>query len=228
MEKKSFLSAFICSLFLVACEQTDWRDSSRTEQEGFVFRLQTASYDNACVEEKSRSLSVQKTDYDRVEWYVTDDEGKVVENLKGMYEPASAELHLEGLKKGEYNLLLLGIRGQGEEDGAVIHRLRDETDEWITFPSDLRRPLSAEYFYSRTPFSVNAVKGPAGEEETVAFSQNVMLRRIVGRVDFSLSFNNVYVRNAVVSQKVRLEEGRFYTGLSGNGNYVGETGRFAQ
>ena len=64
MEKKSFLSAFICSLFLVACEQTDWRDSSRTEQEGFVFRLQTASYDNACVEEKSRSLSVQKTDYD--------------------------------------------------------------------------------------------------------------------------------------------------------------------
>ena len=228
MEKKSFLSAFICSLFLVACEQTDWRDSSGTEQEGFVFRLQTASYDNACVEEKSRSLSVQKTDYDRVEWYVTDDEGKVVENLKGMYEPASAELHLEGLKKGEYNLLLLGIRGQGEEDGAVIHRLRDETDEWITFPSDLRRPLSAEYFYSRTPFSVNAVKGPAGEEETVAFSQNVMLRRIVGRVDFSLSFNNVYVRNAVVSQKVRLEEGRFYTGLSGNGNYVGETGRFAQ
>ena len=56
MEKKSFLSAFICSLFLVACEQTDWRDSSRTEQEGFVFRLQTASYDNACVEEKKPFL----------------------------------------------------------------------------------------------------------------------------------------------------------------------------
>ena len=220
MKKKSLLIAFVCGLFLMACERADWTDSFGSETEGIVFRLRTASYENG---DDSRSLSLRQADCDRVEWYVADEEGNVVENIKGLYDISAAELRLEGLKEGDYALLLIGVKGNEQIDGAVIHPLRHQSDEWITFPSDLHRPLSAEYFYSKTPFSVRTVQGPDGKEETAFLSEDVTLRRIIGRVDFSFSYNNEYVRHAVVSRKVRLDGARFYTGLSGEGNFFGES-----
>ncbi|HJC92918.1 MAG TPA: hypothetical protein H9752_01595 [Candidatus Phocaeicola excrementigallinarum] len=219
MRRKSFLIAFICSLFLVACEQTDQTDNRGEPRGGLVFRLRTAGYES----EEGRSVSVEKADYDRVEYYVTDEDGYVVDGIKSFYDPSAAELRLEGLREGEYHLLVLGIDGDWEWDRAVVRELRHQSDEWLAFPADLHRPLEAEYFYSLNPFRVTSATGPDGKEEGVTFSGDVVQRRIVGRADFSFSFNNEYVRHAVTGLKVRLDNVRFRTGFSGDGMFSGQS-----
>ena len=219
MRRKSFLIAFICSLFLVACEQTDQTDNRGEPRGGLVFRLRTAGYES----EEGRSVSVEKADYDRVEYYVTDEDGYVVDGIKSFYDPSAAELRLEGLREGEYHLLVLGIDGDWERDRAVVRELRHQSDEWLAFPADLHHPLEAEYFYSLNPFRVTSVTGSDEKEEGVTFSGDVVQRRIVGRADFSFSFNNEYVRHAVTGLKVRLDNVRFRTGFSGDGMFSGQS-----
>lgn len=219
MRKKSFFIAFICCLFLIACERTEWEGESAKGRNRIVFRLRTGDYEGG----DARVVPIDGGSCDRVEYYVTDRFGDVVDNFKSQYDPATSELYLEGLHEGEYNLLVLGIDGDMEQDGAVVHELEHQTDEWISFPSDLHRPLKAEYFYSQTPFAVTAVQGPDGEEEIASFSADVSLKRMVGRADFSFSFANEYVKNAVTSQKVQWGEVRFRTGFSGDGVFSGET-----
>lgn len=109
-----------------------------------------------------RSDLRQETGYDRVEFCVVDGSGSAVGGVKCLYDPAASEVRIEGLREGDYRLLVLGVRGDAEADGVTIRTIRREEDEWLSFPADLQRPLGAEYFHSRTPFSVVARKGPSG------------------------------------------------------------------
>ena len=73
----------------------------------------------------------------------------IASGLKGIYNHQNQEIKIEGLKEGEYELLILAIKGNLLDDGATIHPLKQKTDQWISFPSDLQKPLEAEYFYSK-------------------------------------------------------------------------------
>lgn len=103
----------------------------------------------------------------------------------------------------------------------TIRTIRSEEDEWLSFPADLQRPLGAEYFHSRTPFSVVARKGPSGTELEAVVEEEVIQHRIIGRTDFSFAFNNPYVETALQTRRVTLLAPRFRTGLTGGGLFAG-------
>ena len=186
---------------------------------GAVFHLSSAAYDDA----PTRGEALDEGSYDRVEFCVVDAAGAVVPNLKGRYDTATSELRIEGLHEGDYRLLVVGVRGDAAADGMSVHDIRHADEEWISFPADLHRPLGAEYFYSQTPFQVVVRSGADGHTEEVILADRAVQRRIVGRVDFSLTFRNPYVEAAFVGSRAELEECRFRTGLTGSGELTGES-----
>lgn len=201
-----------------SCTHDVWSDSGLPETpSGALFRLCGAEYDDA----ESRS-GLREGGYDRVEFCVVDASGEAVPNLKGRYDSATSELRIEGLHEGDYRLLVLGIRGDAAADGVTVRPIRHLDEEWLTFPETLDSPLAAEYFYSQTPFEVVVHEGADGHTEEVILAGEVVQRRIVGRVDFSLSFRNPYVGAAFVSSQVAIEPCRIRTGLTGGGELTGE------
>lgn len=213
---KRFL--WLSAVLLTACRADDPADGfSRPAAEGVAFRMSCAGYEDGNV----RSDLRQETGYDRVEFCVVDGSGSAVGGVKCLYDPAASEVRIEGLREGDYRLLVLGVRGNAEADGVTIRTIRREEDEWLSFPADLQRPLGAEYFHSRTPFSVVARKGPSGTELEAVVEEEVIQHRIIGRTDFSFAFNNPYVETALQTRRVTLLAPRFRTGLTGGGLFAG-------
>ena len=125
--------------------------------------------------------------YDHVEFFVSDaSDGGRVKGLKGFYDKETSSVVIEGLREGEYSLQILGIKGDSSADRASICDVSDVSDVWISFPEDLGRPLSAEYFYSSTPFSVGYVPGQGGSEAVADVQGNIVqhrFSRLVGEVN---------------------------------------------
>lgn len=213
---KRFL--WLSAVLLTACQADDPADGlPRPAAEGVSFRMSCAGYEDGNV----RSDLRQEAEYDRVEFCVVDGSGSAVGGVKCLYDPAASEVRIEGLREGDYRLLVLGVRGDAEADGVTIRTIRSEEDEWLSFPADLQRPLGAEYFHSRTPFSVVARKGPSGTELEAVVEEEVIQHRIIGRTDFSFAFNNPYVETALQTRRVTLLAPRFRTGLTGGGLFAG-------
>ena len=207
-----------CLLLLTAC-QSDPQDGPMPPSPagGFAFSLLCDGFEQG----STRSEQPSRAGYDKVAFSVIDAEGFAVDGLKGVYDPATSVLRLEGLREGDYRLLLLGIRGDEQADGVTIHTLRTIGDEWLSFPEDLRSPLQAEYFYSQTPFSVVATAGADGTELTVTGDREPVQQRIIGRTDFTFAYNNPYVETALLTQRVTLTAPRFRTGMTGDGAFTG-------
>lgn len=203
--------------FLAGCQQYDAAEPEQFHQATeLVVRLHSAEYDGT----PSRSDEAQQTSYDQVAVCVVDAaSGSKIEDTKSLYNPETSEIRIEGLHAGDYRLLLLGIRGDAAADGATIHPISHADDEWLSFPSDLQRPLEAEYFYSQTPFSVVAHSGAL----TVNVDQAIVQRRVIGRTDFTFAFNNPYVETSQISKRVTLIAPHFRTGLTGSGTFVGSS-----
>ena len=216
--KKSFWITFLCSLMLMACSREEWMDPSGAEGNRIVFALQRADYEG---EDVSSRLTSKDKMYDRVVFYVADEAGYVVSNLKGLYDVAASEIHIEGLQEGVYTLLVLGIRGDAGQDGASVHEIRHTADPWLVFPPQLSKPLEADYFYSQTSFSVNRQPGADGTEIIVSAPGRIVQHHIAGRVDFSFAFNNPYVRTAVSHKEVKWGKASFYTSFSADGSLSG-------
>ena len=161
--------------------------------------------------------------YDRVEFAVTDMDGNVVRNLKGVYDRNTSSINIEGLQAGSYRLLVLGILGDSADDGAVIHDISHASEQWLSFPENPDRSLSAEYFHSTTPFTVKTVSYEDGNGLVTDVSGNIVQKRIVGRIDIRHVFSGPYIESAVVSNGIILEAPRFYTGLSGDGVFSGKS-----
>lgn len=209
-----------CIVFLTACHNDTWRDTSpEISSNGIVFNLRYEGFDNMA----SRTASATSTSYSKVEFCVIDDSGFAVDGIKGLYDPSTSEIRLEGLREGDYRLLLLGIKGDESADGAMFNDIRYIDDEWLSFPSDINKPLAAEYFYSQTPFTVVSTPGAAGNELSVVTNTEIVQKRIVGRTDFSFIFNNPYVETALLSKTLNIEEPRFKTGFTGSGTFTGES-----
>lgn len=218
--KKSFLIVFLCGLILTACQQ-EWAVPSEMEESRIVFRLYDAAYEGETLNRQASVKNAGKM-YDRVEFYVVDEAGRVVSNLKGFYDASSSAIQVEGLQEGEYTLLVLGIKGDERQDEVSIRKLQSLSDLWLIFPEHLSRPLQADYFYSNTPFSVHKELGADGWETVVSAPSLVRQKRVAGRVDFSFAFRNPYVRTAVVHKSVDWSEASFFTALSGDGGLSGE------
>lgn len=177
--------------------------------------------------EPGSSLQTRTQDparYDHVEFFVCDAaEGNAVRGLKCLYDKETSVISIEGLREGEYMLQVLGIKGDSSADGAVINRISHVSDVWINFPEDLGRPLSAEYFYSSTPFSVEYVPGPDGSIASADIPGSIGQKRIVGRIDFNVEYSNPYIASAVISETAVLEGPRFYTGMAADGRFSGQS-----
>lgn len=212
-------------LLLVACERDERVPATPVkESDGAVFRLDAADYEDRPA---LRSAGL-RTNYDRVEFRVVDDaSGSTVPNLKGLYDPQSSVLRIEGLREGDYRLLVLGIRGDWEQDGVEVHPIGHVDEEWVSFPEDLGKPLVAEYFYSQTPFTVRVTTSAAGEVSSVVTGTQTSQQRIIGRADFDFTYANPYIRTALVSLRATLGGARFRTGMTGGGAFTGRSDELA-
>lgn len=216
---KKFLFMFVLAcVCLVGCEQEHdvW---TQEERNGIVFKLYNAGFQD----EKESRAAVETVDYDRLDFYIMNEQGEPVEGIKSMYNPLTKEIIAEGLRKGNYTLLVLGVKGNAAQDGATIATLHHITDQWLSFPADMDKPLGAEYFYAKAPFTVVVEETGRGEQEVITMEQEVTLRRIVGRMDIACKFNNLYVEHASSGSKLRLSNAVFYTSLSADGKYSGQT-----
>lgn len=216
----------LCSLLLVACNRNDeWESISGMQQKAeAVFKLFNVKYGA----DNSRTSDWEESRYDRLEFYIVDENGERITYVKGKYDAATSEIYVEGLHEGDYRLLVLGIKGDESQDRAEIFKPEHITDTWLKFPDDLQKPLEAEYFYSQTPFEVTVQQVDGGKQEIVAIRQDICLQRVVGRVDFLFDYVNPYVRYAVLDKNVAFDEVHFYTALSGDGVFSGESNGFLQ
>ncbi len=219
--KKIVWITFLCSLAFISCQQDEWTDPSQTAAGTPTVRLRSDRYENDGAH--TRQTTETDTPYDRVEFCVADENGTIINGVKAIYTPHNQEMKIEGLKEGEYELLILAIKGNPLNDGATIHPLKQKTDQWISFPSDLQKPLEAEYFYSKTPFSVSRHIAAGGHEYTVHLPAEIVQKRIIGRLDLNLLYNNEDVRTAATQKVLTLYTGTFYTAFTGNGEYAGQS-----
>ena len=208
-----------CLALLTGCRTDEMPTAGSPGSDAMSFRLQYVGYDN----QNSRSDLRQEADYDRVAFCVVDDSGTAVPGIKGQYNATSSEIRIEGLQEGSYRLLVLGVRGDAEADRATIREIARIDDQWLCFPSDLQQPLTAEYFYSQTPFRVVAQAGDRGYVLVPQMEEDPVQRRIIGRTDFEFSFNSLYVETALQSLSVRLDTPRFRTGFSADGTFDGSS-----
>lgn len=162
--------------------------------------------------------------YDRVEFFVCDAaDGNQVKGIKGYYDKETSSIEIEGLREGEYRIQVLGIKGDSSADGATVNSITNVSDVWISFPEDLGRPLSAEYFYSSTAFKVEYLPGPEGSIASADIPGNIVQQRIVGRMDFTMEYSNPYIGSAVLSETAVLEMPRFYTSMAADGSFSGQS-----
>ena len=212
---RRLILGLLAGVFLASCETEEFGYSGISEgRSQAVFRLCVQDYDGVA----TRQAGMSDGGFDRVEFYIVDRSGRPLTDVKAIYSEASSAVMAEGLPEGDYTLLVLSIRGDASHDEAVIHTLEHESDVWLTFPAHLQRPLQAEYFYSRTPFSVETLDGG---QSMVSLERTVEQRRIMGRADFSFLYENPYVRTAVTSSVARLSRTRFYTSFSGDSVFSG-------
>lgn len=112
MRKLTFI-AFLCTLLLVSCNQEEQLDtSSTTNKSGILFKLQKDGYEGST----SRISRKETSPYDELHYFIVDENGEKVKNIKSYYEASTSTIYTEGLHKGNYRLLVLGIQGDATKD----------------------------------------------------------------------------------------------------------------
>lgn len=219
--KEFVFIALLCSILSVSCTEQDTHDTlSDSPKSGIVFKL----YEEGYQKQESRTAESTVSAYDYVSHYIVDEDGNKVQNLKSYYDYTTSEIRTEGLHAGNYRLLILGIKGNPDKDNATIYEPATINDAWLVFPSDLGKPLEAEYFYSQTPFTVADTETADGTETSATVVEKIVQKRIIGKTDFSFVYNNPYVNTAVTSKRMQLDNGVcFFTTLNGSGSYSGKS-----
>ena len=108
----------------MACSQEEWETSSERRESGITFKLCEEGYEG----DLTRSAVIEGARYDRVEYYIIDADGELVENIKSKYDSTNGQISVEGLHSGQYSLLVLGIRGDETKDRATINTLQRASD----------------------------------------------------------------------------------------------------
>lgn len=211
-------------MLLTACQSNDLPDSPAQESVGIALKIQydTRFENDSTLTPNTKTNTALTTDYDHVELLVSTPAGDVVPGLKGLYDAATSEVRISGLQAGEYELHIMGIKGDISADGATLNAIKNTGEEWLTFPSDLK-PLSAEYYYSQTPFSVVSTSTASGNTLSAVVEGPIVQRRIVGRADFSFGYSTLSIETAMQSKRATLSSPYFYTGFTGNGQFTGRS-----
>lgn len=198
-------------LFLSACSaENEFADTPPPAHEGLLFRLRAEGFENDAV---TRSTAISAP-FDTICFYITDMEGSIVTDCHAMAHAAASQIVADRIKNGNYRLLVLGIKGDPEDDGATVHKLVDSSSAWLSFDEHTPAgPLKAEYYYIDYPFSVT---GGRLEE------QSITLHKGMGMADFRLEYMSDYVRRFSNDLTfIPSEDSRCYSTLHGDGSYSG-------
>ena len=106
----------------------------------------------------SRIFGKETSPYDELHYFIVDENGEKVKNIKSYYEASTSTIYTEGLHKGNYRLLVLGIQAMPPKIKPPFILLSVYKMSGWHFRKICRNPLEAEYFYSQTPFSVIEVQ----------------------------------------------------------------------
>ncbi|MDY3267410.1 MAG: hypothetical protein SOX26_07835 [Phocaeicola sp.] len=221
MIKKGLLLAFM-AFASVSCTEQFENDGviSNTGDNGAVFRLYSSDFGNLATRSGETST---RAEYDFLDYYIVDESGKVVSGIKSKYKPETSEIMVEGLHEGSYRLLVLGIKGNKENDNASINIITDINDVWLSFPENLERPLENEYFYSNTPFEVVIAETDGGKYETIVSEDIATQNRIVGKVKFDFEYENLYIESSITQNQTDMDTPRFYTSMTANNVFTGQS-----
>lgn len=211
----------ITVLALAGCSKEDWSAPQLSGNQQVEFSL----YDTCCENDSpiSKSSVRENSTYDKVEFYIMDKDGKPVNDIKSAYYPSTSMISADGLKEGDYTLVVLAVRGDETEDGVMINNLSSLSDTWLVFPSELRKPLRSEYFYSSTPFRIEGRTSSTGKYETVSVKQRVEQKRIIGKATFDFRYANPYISFLTESCVAEIRNAVFYRSFGASGVFSGET-----
>ncbi len=229
--KKLILSVLLSGAALMSCTQEEHLEVEFPAK-ALEFGIGYENYDtdiladgNAGVQalDARSGKSFTPADYDMVEFAVMGVDGVRNREFKGYYDSGTSSIRIEGLREGSYRLLVLGIKGDPAADGASIADIDTMSDVWLSFPSDIGRPLASEYFYSSTPFEIVRKSASGGDILVADIEGPVTQKRAVGRIDFSFAFSKADIEAAVESNIVTIAKPRFGTSMSADGSFSGET-----
>lgn len=214
LKNKLLVLAAAATVFLSCSKEQVMDDITVPSGHGLSFVLSGSGYEGA------GDNGRETIRFDRVEFMVADTDGQRVHDMKGYYDAATSSIRIERLGEGEYTLLALGIAGDSRDDGVTVHEVGNISDIWLSVDENLDRPLAAEYFHTALPFRVSVRNGPGGDELFTDVKGPVMMRRIVGRVDFNVDFSNEYIENAVISMQAVLDGPVLYSSISAGGQFA--------
>lgn len=217
--KKIFLGLFFCGLMVASCSDENKEMLPVGKTTSTIIKLGTVDYENG----QTRSVVHANDVYDRVDFYIMNEDGEPVRGMKSHYLPETAEIVAEGLQKGKYTLLVLGIKGDSTEDGVVINKLETISDVWLTFTDIQGKPLKADYYYSKTPFEVVMKSTAEGYVEEVLLDKVIKQKRIMGKISFDFDYKNKYVRTAMVDKRISVSHKGLYTNFSADSVFSGKT-----
>ena len=211
--------AIITAMALVSCA----RDESHVTAQPSADDVVKVGLHYSPFGPQTRDAKTIVADYDLVQFLIADHDGFVIDNMKGYYDYNASSLFIEGLQPGEYTLLIAGVKGDWMTDGVTFEDIVHSSETWLKFDDDITKALSAEYFYSATDFTVSAVQGANGLQLVTDLPAVVEQKRIVGRMDVGLMFDNPYLADAIISADVVMHFPVFYTEMSADGQLSGET-----
>lgn len=211
---KILLATLLCIVALFSCNNEIENKGQTDNSNAHIFSLVNENYEGAT----TRTIpEKEERGYSNVSYYLTNSKGEVIRDLKSMYRSESTDIVIEDLHEGSYNLLVLAVKGEHQADGVKINKLNTINDTWVEFPKAIRKSLTAEYFYSNTPFTVAS----NGEKEVASLDKQIRLKRIIAKVEFPINYKNEYVRTATTKREVELKDISFYANLSANGTFGG-------
>lgn len=217
--KNFFWILLFCGFILASCSDDNKDILYSGGTTNTIIKLSSVDYEN----EQTRSSSQNNDVYDRLDYYIMDEKGEPVRGIKSFYIPETLEIVAEGLQKGKYTLLVLGVKGDISEDGAVINKLERISDVWLSFPEDQSKPLKADYYYSKTPFEVVLKNTSEGYVEEVLLDNVIKQKRLMGKISFDFDYKNKYVRTAVTDKSVSVSHKGLYTKFSADSLFSGKS-----
>lgn len=219
MKKKIVKATFLYTLALISCQNEKLPVIPDNGSYSISFQVEPSGYSNS---PQAYSPEAQQP-YTTVQWCVTGSDGYVTEGINGIYYPESSAMEIEGLREGSYTLHILGIRGDYRKDMAEISVPGHISDEWLSFPQDSQSPLTAEYFFSSTVFTVSRQHDGNGMSEQVTIPRSISQRRIISRVDICPEYNNDDIRTSIRKASVLFNPSSRYTSFTLGGEYSGST-----
>lgn len=231
--RQTVLMALAAAVLTVSCSKYEKDTVLPAESGGITFRFRTAGYENEDGGLQEKSVSKTKNGmeeppgndvsvvYDRVEYLITDKDGNKVDGIKSKYDYNGSRLTVEGLHEGEYLLAVLAVSGDYAADGATIKSIGSLDETWISFDR-CEGPLKAEYYYSKTPFTVYEKDTPDGKVETTDISGNITQKRIFGKIVFGFHFRNENIPAYTRNRTATLSSPVLYTAFSADSTFSGE------